>query len=712
MASIVRIKRSEVSGNPATLGQGELAYSALPDNGVNGGDRLYIGMGTETAGNAVNHVVIGGKYFTDKLDHTPGVLTATSALIVDADSKLDNLKVDNIDINGNTVSSSNTNGDINITPNGTGKTIITNLFTDASTSLTEFIQDITGGQIVDSTEIDAIYDDTAGTTSLDLKATGVTAGSYGSATSIPVITFDSKGRATVASTASISTTLNVAGNAGTDGIALATDTLNITGTGAISTAVDALTNTLSIAAADATTSVKGVASFDTADFAVTSGAVSIKAGGVTNTQLVNSNITIGTTAIALGASSTTLAGLTSVTSTGFTGALTGNASTATTLENARTIAISGPITGTATSFNGSTNITIPVTALDVGHANVTGVLDVNHGGTGVTTSTGTGSVVLSASPDLTGTPTAPTAASGTNTTQLATTEFVTAAVDAARSGLDVKASVKVATTENITLSNTQTVDGVALSVGDRVLVKDQSTASQNGIYVVSSAAWARATDADADAEVTAGMFTFVEQGTVNADAGFVLSTDGPIVVGTTALTFTQFSGAGQIVAGTGLTKTGNTLNVGAGTGITVNADDVALTGQALAFHNLATNGIVARTGSGTVAARTVTGTANRTTVTNGDGVSGNPTVDIASTYVGQTSITTLGTITTGVWNGTTVAVANGGTGLTTATARGIIYGNGTSAMGVTAASTIDGSFLRGDASGNPYWSNSVDGGTY
>ena len=65
MASIVRIKRSEVSGNPSTLGQGELAYSALPDNGVNGGDRLYIGMGTETAGNAVNHVVIGGKYFTD-----------------------------------------------------------------------------------------------------------------------------------------------------------------------------------------------------------------------------------------------------------------------------------------------------------------------------------------------------------------------------------------------------------------------------------------------------------------------------------------------------------------------------------------------------------------------------------------------------------------------------------------------------------------------
>lgn len=712
MASIVRIKRSETGGNPATLGQGELAYSALPDNGSNGGDRLYIGMGTETSGNAVNRFVIGGKYFTDKLDHTPGVLTATSALIVDADSKLDNLKVDNIDINGNTISSTNTNGDVNITPNGTGKTIVTNLFTDASTSLTEFIQDVTGGQIIDSAEIASTYDDPAGTTSLSLKTTGVTAGSYGSATAIPVISFDSKGRATLASVASISTTLNVAGNAGTDGIALATDTLNIVGAAPISTALNATTNTLTISAADATVSAKGVASFNTADFAVTSGAVSIKPAGVTNTQLVNSSTTIGTTAIALGASSTTLEGLTSVTSTSFTGALTGNASTATTLQNARTIAISGPITGTATSFNGSANIAIPVTALDVGHDNVTGVLAVNHGGTGVTTSTGTGSVVLSASPALTGTPTAPTAANGTSTSQIATTQFVSSAVDAARSSLDLKDSVKAATTANITLSNTQTIDGVALAVGDRVLVKNQVTASENGIYVVSDTEWTRATDADTDAKVNSGMFTFVEQGNTNADSGFVLTTDGAIVVGTTALNFAQFSGAGQITAGAGLTKTGNTLDVGSGAGIVVNADNIALTGQALALHNLGTNGIVARTAAGAVAARTFTGTANRTTVTNGDGVSGNPTVDIASTYIGQNTITTLGTIATGVWNASTIAVTRGGTGLTTATARGILFGNGTSALGVTAASTIDGSFLRSDATGNPYFSNSIDGGTY
>ena len=712
MASIVRIKRSEVSGNPSTLGQGELAYSALVDNGVNGGDRLYIGMGTETAGNAVNHVVVGGKFFTDLLDHTAGTLTASSALIADSNSKLDNIKVDNIDIDGNTISSSNNNGDVNITPNGTGKSVISNLYIDATTSLTEFIQDVTGGQIIDSTEIAATYDDGAGTTSLALKTSGVAAGSYGSATSVPVITFDSKGRATSATVASISTTLNVAGNAGTDGIALATDTLNITGSAPISTSVNASTNTVLISAADASTSAKGVASFNAASFSASSGDVSIKAGGVTNIQLVNSSTTIGTTTVELGASSTTLAGLTSVSSTAFTGALSGNATTATTLATARTVAISGPITGTATSFNGSANISIPVTALDVGHANVTGVLAVNHGGTGVTTSTGTGAVVLSDSAALTGTPIAPTAADGTNTTQLATTQFVTTAVDAARTGLVVKASVRAATTTNITLSNTQTIDGVALAVGRRVLVKNQTTGSQNGIYVVASGAWTRSTDADTNAEVASGMFVFVEQGTTNSDSGFVLSTDDDIIVGTTALVFTQFSGAGQIVAGLGLTKVGNTLDVGAGTGIAINADDVSLTGQALAFHNLSTNGIVARTASGAVSARTITGTSNRTTVTNGDGVSGNPTLDIASTYVGQTSITTLGTVATGTWNGTTITVPNGGTGLTTATTRGIIYGNGTSALGVTAASTITGSFLREDATGVPFWSNSIDGGTY
>ena len=125
MASIIRIKRSSTNGNPSTLGAGELAYSALTGTSGNGGDRLYIGIGSETAGDAANHFVIGGKYFTDMLDQTPGTLTASSAIVVDADSKIDNLKVDNLDFNGNTISSTNTNGNIVLDPAGTGYVTIT-----------------------------------------------------------------------------------------------------------------------------------------------------------------------------------------------------------------------------------------------------------------------------------------------------------------------------------------------------------------------------------------------------------------------------------------------------------------------------------------------------------------------------------------------------------------------------------------------------------
>ena len=192
-------------------------------------------------------------------------------------------------------------------------------------------------------------------------------------------------------------------------------------------------------------------------------------------------------------------------------------------------------------------------------------------------------------------------------------------VDAARSGLDVKQSVRAATTGPLAIANDleagDIVDGVTLSAGDRVLVKNQSTGSENGIYVVqATGAAVRAEDADSSAEVTSGMFTFVEEGTANADSGWVLSTNNPITLGTTALVFAQFSGAGQITAGNGLTKTGNTIDaVGTADRITVNADSI----------------------------------------------------DIASTYVGQATITTVGTIASGTWEATDVGVDHGGTGSST-----------------------------------------------
>lgn len=188
-------------------------------------------------------------------------------------------------------------------------------------------------------------------------------------------------------------------------------------------------------------------------------------------------------------------------------------------------------------------------------------------------------------------------------------------VDAARSGLDVKLSCRVATTANITLSGTQTIDGVSVVAGDRVLVKNQSTASQNGIYVVAAGAWSRATDADSDAEVHAGMFTFITEGTANADTGWVLSTNDPITVGTTSLAFAQFSGT------------------------------------------------------------------------------------VPANYAGQTSIVTLGTVTTGTWQATTIGVAYGGTGLTSAI-NGLVKGNGSA----YSAAVLDTDYLAP--------SSTIDGGTF
>lgn len=163
-------------------------------------------------------------------------------------------------------------------------------------------------------------------------------------------------------------------------------------------------------------------------------------------------------------------------------------------------------------------------------------------------------------------------------------------VDAARSGLDVKDSVRAATTANITLSGTQTIDGVSVVAGDRVLVKNQSTGSENGIYIVAAGAWSRATDADSSTKFTSGMFTFVEQGTTNADSGWVCTTDGTITLGTTSIAFAQFSGAGQVTAGSGLTKSGNTIDIASADAgrIVVNADsiDLATVGTAGTYRSV------------------------------------------------------------------------------------------------------------------------------
>lgn len=135
-------------------------------------------------------------------------------------------------------------------------------------------------------------------------------------------------------------------------------------------------------------------------------------------------------------------------------------------------------------------------------------------------------------------------------------------VDALSNGTDWKQSVRAASTANITtLSGLLTIDGITLVAGDRVLVKDQTTGSANGIYVAGSGAWTRATDADANAEVTAGLAVMVTEGTVNADSQWRLTTNDPITIGTTALVFAQIGAGSSYTGGTGISIAGNVISV-------------------------------------------------------------------------------------------------------------------------------------------------------
>jgi hypothetical protein len=645
MASIIRIKRSTTSGNPNTLGAGELAYSALTNNDSNGGDRLYIGIGTETAGDAANHIVIGGKYFTDLLDHTRGTLTASSALITDASSKLDNLKVDNLDLNGNTISSTDTNGNILITPNGTGKTVITNVFIgDTSTSLEEYIQDVTGGSIADSDEIDATYSDVAGTTSLALKTTTVTAGSYGSTTAIPVITVDTKGRLTGVTTASITTSLGIAGDSGTDTIALATDTLTFAGGEGIDTAVNSSTNTVTISAEDASTSNKGVASFADADFNVTSGAVELKDTVVKSVTTDSGALTPATHGFSIlgGEGIDVTHSGTTITVAG-EDASTSNKGVAS-FADANFTVTSGSVAtknitlGSSTLTNGSTTTSIAgITELTVDNLNFNGntITSTDTNGDIVLSPNGTGKVDVAGS-IITG------LAEPVGATDAATKNYV----DTVAEGLHVHEAAHCATTDTLAVLSGGTVtynngtagvgatltlsagisaiDGHTLSNGDRVLVKNEANRTHNGMYVRTSATvLTRASDFDTAAEIGGGDFTFVENGTIYGNTGWVQTVE-VLTVGTDNIIWQQFSGTGTFTAGNGLTITGTEFNV--------------------------------------------VGTADRI-VANID------SIDIASTYVGQTSITTLGTIGTGTWQGTIVGPTYGGTGVNNGTKTITLGGN-------------------------------------
>src|SRR6056300_1298394 len=440
MATIIKIKRTTGATAPSGLNQGELAYvydTSATNNGVGGnGYRLFIGDPTSTSNSAIE---IGGEYFTNLLDHSHGVVTANSGVIVDSSKKVDEWNVDDITIDGNTITNnslvnnltfSNTSGCINFTGNQlicvtdptSGQDAATKAYVDSQ--LTAQDLDVAGDTGTASIDLDSETLNITGGTGLsttvdtltkqltiDLDNTAVTPGSYGSTTAIPTFTVDQQGRLTAASTVNVATTLSTAAETGTGSVDLLSDTLSILAGEGINTVASG-TN-ITISGENASDTNKGIASFDSTDFTVTSGAVAVN------------TITLGSSSLNPGATTTDIAGLTSldVDDININGSTICNSSLVSNLSiNSATGCV---------DFNGLQVANIATPVLDTDAANK-------------------------------------------------------AYVDSARSGLDVKQSVKVATTGNIALSGTQTVDGVALSVGDRILVKDQTTASENGIYVVAS----------------------------------------------------------------------------------------------------------------------------------------------------------------------------------------------------------------------------------
>lgn len=476
MAQTIKIKRSTSAAVPSSaLSAGELAYSF-------NSNKLFIGDGS-------NNDIIGGQLYTDMLDHTAGTLTASSAIVVDASSKIDNLLVDNLQLNGNTVSStsgnlilSSTTGSISVAGAATEILIVdgsSTAFTITEGTSNYITLDTTNGSelVTFNKQLELGLDGTVGYT---LPTADGTSGQ--------ALITDGSGAVTFTT---ISTILTVGADSGTnDDVSLISDVLSFTGGEGIDTTVS--NNTITIAGEDATTSNKGIASFDGTDFTVSSGAVSVNA------------ITLGSSSLNPGATTTDIAGLTSLA-----------------IDN---VNINGNEIST-TNTNGDLSL----------NPNGSGVVDVNNSRISNVTDP-------------------------TQTQDAATKGYV----DAVKQALDIKDSVRVATTANITIASDlnvgDTIDGVTLVDGDRVLVKNQSTASENGIYIAGSSP-VRSADANTSADVTSGMFCFVEEGTVGGDNGFVLTTNDPITLDTTNLTFVQFSGAGQIIAGDALSKSGNTLNV-------------------------------------------------------------------------------------------------------------------------------------------------------
>ena len=324
----------------------------------------------------------------------------------------------------------------------------------------------------------------------------------------------------------------------------------------------------------------------------------------------------------------TVAGIKTFSST-ISGSVDGNAGTATKLATSRTLSVSSDATGSA-SFDGSANADIAMTLATV-NSNVGTHTKITINAKGLATAGSQASLSDLSSPTTTysfGSQVLSNLADPTNPQDGATKNYV----DSVAQGLNVKEAVIATTTGNITLSGLGTQAngdwGSTLTAGNRILVKNQTLSENNGIYSASASGWTRTTDANTWNELISA-FTFVQTGMTQADTGWVCTIDAGGTLGVTPITWAQFSGAGTYTAGNGLNLAGTVFSA--------------------------------------------VGTADRISVAAGG-------IDIASTYAGQSTITTLGTVGTGTWNATTIATSVGGTGLTAFTSGGAVYATSTSAL--------------------------------
>jgi hypothetical protein len=519
MAQIIKIKRSTGSTAPATLNAGELAYT--------GGDgKLYIGDPANS--NAVT--IIAGNEYVDLFPATAGTLEASKLVQVDSSKKINEWLVDNITLDGNTIST--TSGDLIIDP------------TTGSVDLA------TGGAIEFKI--------------LDGSATSLTI-SEGSNNYITLDTTNAAEKITLAKDVYADQALYIDGDnsTGSGGVKITNGVIDLKNGGSDSkivfycSASNAHAQTLQAAphssAASNTLTLPGTGTI----LATQDGTETLTNKTLTSPDINTPDIDGGTM------DSTVIGGTTAAAGT-FTN-LTANGAI--------------DIDGTGTS--NMDNVIIGANTAAAGTFTVANVDNLTLDGNTLSSTDTDGNIVLD--PNGAGTIDASSAritsvADPTGAQDAATKAYV----DAVKTGLDVKASVRVATTGNITISTAlnsgDTIDGVTLADGDRVLVKDQTDATENGIYVV-AATPARATDADSASELTGGTFTFVEEGTANADNGYVFTHNGTPTLGSTDLPVSQFSGAGQITAGDGLSKTGNTLDVNDDNiTLEINADNVRIKG--------------------------------------------------------------------------------------------------------------------------------------